>query len=515
MSGTNSREDQDNSPSMPIMAGGVSTSQEGAATGSPEENPGSSNRGPAILESPQGQDGAKAGPSTRPDSPDAIQPAPDSSASKSSSLISIQDAPFLSNSVGQRVWNVWESGLKRVGLCLYTVVLNYSPTYFCRDTILVSKLAMHRCMRFNVICTVCEEKRLAEERAKAAEQKEVAPVDLAAKAAEGQPESVNVRFYFARRLDLEIEKSYPLTINRGMTAYQVIKALAGVTSAPDGFSYSLAEHWIGYEAHRYLDDCESMYINEWEHVASKQSFRYVFQKNEEKFDYTRHRKLYFITPEKAREKFATSSNVDPDLIQVRHEFFQHSTGIFHTARKDSRKKKVLKYFRSLGRSTSSDSEERSARDASKTLLDRDDSAPEPEIPKGDKANPIYCSTVYVKETMPDCRIDELRRWSEKIKKSKWPKKYLLLRNKTLYFVKDHSHMMKYYLMENEQFALVALSSAIILPKTSEDFLAKGPKKFRNFKFTALFSSAANPRKLLFFLAPLLHAVETGIGDLPG
>lgn len=96
------------SVSMPLMDTKKDTIQADPLSGTPEEEEGAA--GTLSRE----EELHPAGPSTRPDSPDVIQPAP---SSHTSSIVSIHAAhPDGASRVSQRVWNVVEPRMKRVGL---------------------------------------------------------------------------------------------------------------------------------------------------------------------------------------------------------------------------------------------------------------------------------------------------------------------------------------------------------------------------------------------------------------
>lgn len=77
-------------------------------------------------------------------------------------------------------------------------------------------------------------------------------------------------------------------------------------------------------------------------------------------------------------------------------------------------------------------------------------------------NPIFCGTVFVKQGDRDMTLAEVKRLYKAKEKARWSMRYLLLRNRKLYYVDDHENMLKFYYMDEECFE-ETVSAPLLFP----------------------------------------------------
>ncbi|XP_066143777.1 uncharacterized protein [Euwallacea fornicatus] len=324
---------------------------------------------------------------------------------------------------------------------------------------------INRCSRKPKDCSICTPQGMPSDYGMLDEEEEVA-IELS----ERIKESMVMNFLLHSH---EMDSSEQLLVTKDMDCRTVIRALGIPVKHLSSSTFSISEHWIEFGAERIIEENEMILDVHHRNMRSGHHFTFAYIRNIDKYPTLSRKSQYFIDPKGAQDDVARlPPKVDPNFILIDDPYFtQHCPtsarlvlpGVRDPPEKetDSAEEEEDAFFPyavpvpSTSREADVSTPESDDRPPSRFYIEQ---SPEPseadseEELDDDLVNPTYCGTVFVKQGDQELTLNEVRKLPGERLLAKWGEKYMLLRNRKLYFVDTHENMVLCYIMKHDEFA---------------------------------------------------------------
>ncbi|XP_066258722.1 uncharacterized protein [Euwallacea similis] len=324
--------------------------------------------------------------------------------------------------------------------------------------------ALNRCSRKPKACSICTPQRTPSDYGMLDEEEEVT-IELS----ERIRDSMVIKFLLHSH---EMDSFQQLLVTKDMDCRTVIRAIGVPVKHLNSSTFSISEHWVEFGAERIIEENELILEAHHRNMKSGHHFTFAYIRNIDKYPTLSRKSQYFIDPPGAHDDVARlAPNVDPNFILIDDPYFtQHcptSTrlvlpGLRDPPEKetDSAEEEEKAFFPyavpvpSTSRDVEVSSPESDDRPPSRFYIDRTPESSEEgseEEVDDDMVNPTYCGTVFVKQGDQELTLSEVRKLPGERLLAKWSEKYMLLRNRKLYFVDTHENMVLCYIMKHDEF----------------------------------------------------------------